>query len=80
MASFDRSLRPVPALLFAARRALPNGFWSHLPSGPGAVPAARWPVPSVRSTPRCGQIDSRGATNASTRSTMQITTTPAMIT
>ena len=52
--------RPVDALLFVAFREVPKPFEKRRPIGPGALPPARCPTPSVRSTPRCGLLDSRG--------------------
>ena len=73
------ALRPVEALLFVALREVPNDFEKRRPIGPGALPPARWPTPSVRSTPRCGWLDRRGIRNASTSRTMQTATMMAMV-
>ena len=70
---------PWSALLFVALREVPNIFEKSFPSGPGALPPARWPAPSVLSTPRCGQIDSRGSRNPSTSRTMQMATIARMV-
>src|SRR5215211_5315866 len=54
-------------------------FENSLPSGPGALPPARWPAPSVRSTPRCGRVENRGTRNPSTSSRMQTATMMAIV-
>ena len=53
----------------------PNGFCAHLPSAPGALLPARWPAASGLSPPRCRYWESRGASNA----TMKTSTQNAMI-
>jgi hypothetical protein len=74
-----RPRRPSEALLLVALREVPNDFEKSRPSGPGAAPPARWPTPSVRSTPRWGQLDRRGRRKASTSNATQTPTMIAMV-
>jgi hypothetical protein len=59
-----------------ALRDVPKPFEKSRPRKPGAFPPACWPAPSVRSTPRCGQIDKRGSRKPRIS---RITQTPMMI-
>ena len=58
---------------------VPNDLESRRPIGPGALPPALCPTPSVRSTPRCGPRERRGSRKPSTRRTMQTATMAAIV-
>src|SRR5687767_9008439 len=77
--SFPRPRRPVSALLFVARREVPNAFCSSRPSGPGASDPALCPAPRVLSTPRCAYRDKRGRRKAKTSNTRQTPMITAMV-
>src|SRR5919199_5246019 len=74
-----RPLRPALALLVAALFEVSNGLRSHLPSGPGALPAVLPPALKALLTPCCGFDDSRGARNPRMSRITQMATTARMV-
>ena len=65
--SLPRALRPAAGALVGRLARAADGLDSRRPIGPGALPPALCPTPSVRSTPRCGPRERRGTRKPSTK-------------